>query len=274
MILRAPISAAFARLAAVAVLLPGVLLLAAGCAARTASAGQRFEFPRDTLAFTNETEWVYRAEPGTGRQLHEKRVPPPQYTLRCFPMARTAKEFALHARFDPTQPAPDREILRHRIREVIRRSARHPGEASQAVVFPGFDGLRALSAAHGDLLREELGDAWRSYLQRGNWRMVFPFSRTNQRREAGRLLETITTRHPAVVHVATFPQLSINHAILFYDAREENGQIRFTAYDPNSPGGPIELTFDRSAGEFRMPPTPYFIGGRVSVYEVYRNWRF
>lgn len=272
MILRAPILAAFARV--VATLLPVALLLAAGCVSRDRHAVVRFDFQRDTLAFTNETQWVYRIEPGTGRQLHERKDPPPQYTLRCFPMARTAKEFALHARFEPMQPALDRDELRRRVREVIGRSARRSESPGRAVVIPGFDGLRSLSAAHGDLLQEELGHAWRSYLQRGNWRMIFPFTRAHQRREAVRLLETVRTRQPAVVHLATFPELTINHAILLFDAREEPGRIRFTAYDPNAPGTPIELTFEHAAGEFRLPATPYFIGGPVSAYEVYRNWRF
>ena len=45
-------------------------------------------------------------------------------------------------------------------------------------------------------------------------------------------------------------------------------------YDPNEPGQPLTLVFDRATGRFTLPATPYFVGGRVDVYEVYRSWLY
>ena len=72
-----------------------------------------------------------------------------------------------------------------------------------------------------------------------------------------------------VAHVVTFPALTINHAVLLHAVRAIAAGLEFDAYDPNSPGSPLTLTFDRSARRFLMPVTRYFIGGPVDVYEVY-----
>ena len=59
-----------------------------------------------------------------------------------------------------------------------------------------------------------------------------------------------------------------------YAVTETDEALRFLAYDPNNPGTPLELTFDRQRRRFRLPATAYYIGGDVNAYEVYRSlWR-
>ena len=67
----------------------------------------RFQFDRDTFAFANELVWEYRLDPGAGTMTTFCNDPPPAYTHRCFVMARSARQFWHHARFDPSLPVAD-----------------------------------------------------------------------------------------------------------------------------------------------------------------------
>jgi hypothetical protein len=254
--------------------LAGALVAAAGCAATRGPAGPRaFDFRTDTLAFANELEWEYRFQPD-GSWTTEEREPPPTYSLHCFVVARSARQFFSHARFDPSLPVADEETYRRLVRRVVRASPRKPGREDERVVIPGYSDLRAFSAAHEELLKDEAGGAWQSYLQRGNWRMVLPFSRDGQESVAQRVIDSLGRDWPPVVHVVTFPSLALNHAVLIYEAQTGPDSIRFRAYDPNEPGAPITITFYRATRSFEFPRTRYFPGGPVHVYAVYRNLAF
>jgi hypothetical protein len=131
--------------------------------------------------------------------------------------------------------------------------------------------LREFSGDHEALLKEEMGSALESYFQRGNWRMVFPFSERHQEKLALRLAAALQGGRPAIVHVVRFPSLTINHAILLFAVEMRGPDLLFSAYDPNDPAMPTLLRYDSSARRFLLPETSYFAGGRVDVYEVYRG---
>lgn len=234
--------------------------------------GPAFDFLRDTFAFANETKWRYSADPATGRQVATPRVPEPDYTLHCFVMARSAKQFRLHARFAPEQPATDEGTCRRLVRAVVSRSAQTASSQEEQVVIPGYSGLREFSAGQEALLKAECGGAWRSYFQRGNWRMVFPFLRGQQKAEAARLASVLRQGELPVVHVLRFPQLTINHTLLLFGVAESPDATAFRAYDPNIPERETPLTYDRATRAFTLPPLHYYAGGRVNVYEIYRGW--
>jgi hypothetical protein len=247
------------------------LLLLAGCASPPEGgfAGPRsFVFQRDTLQFANETVWRYDIDPDTGKTTTVQREPPPEYSHRCFRMSYAARQFFRHAEFNANFAPVSDEHYQRLIRAVLTRGGRAGGTR---IVLPGYEDLHSFSAAKGELLKRECGGAWRSYLQRGNWRMVLPFTRGQQERMAQRLAEKLPAG-PTVVHVFRFPQLTINHALVLYGVREEAGALRFTAYDPNLPETPVEVAFDRGNRAFSLPPSFYFAGGRVNLYEIYTGW--
>jgi len=134
--------------------------------------------------------------------------------------------------------------------------------------------LRSFSQAHEKLLKAECGGPLASYFQRGHWRMVMPFTRKGQERMAGRLIAQINQNQAVVVHLARFPRLTINHALVLFDAKETENQIEFQCYDPNQPESPTTLAFDRTTRNFLLPTNHYFPGGRVDVYEVYHRWDY
>ena len=248
--------------------------LLCGCATRQPLAFPRpFVFHQDSFAFANETVWDYQTDPATGKTIHHKHQPPPTYSLHCFVVARSARQFFQFAEFDARQPVADESTYRRLIRQVVALDpSRNAPE--KKITIPGYPDLYAFSQAHGPLLEKQCGGAWQSYVQRGNWRMIFPFTRSHQAKTAEQLLDEVKRNAPPVVHVLCFPQLTINHSLLVFAAEATAHGIQFAAYDPNTPGQPIRLNFDCAQRRFSFPATAYFVGGRVNVYEIYRAWNY
>ena len=101
--------------------------------------------------------------------------------------------------------------------------------------------------------------------------MIFPFRKRHQERVADRLLVSLAGGWPPVVHVLRYPELTINHLVLVFDAEETPAEIRFLTYDPNYPDEPQALLYERQTRSFTFGPNKYFGGGLVNVYEIYRS---
>ena len=250
-------------------------LALAGCAshpATVATLARPFIFQTDTFAYANELVWEYNFT--SNRPTHWRREPPPEYAHHCFVVARAARQFFDHTRFAPDQPEVSDEEYRRLIRAVVGRSSRRTSTEADRIVIPGYANLHSFSENKSQLLKAECGGAWQSYFQRGHWRMVFPFSRGHQAGVARRLLDSLQHHGLPVVHIVRFPKLSINHALLLFDATESDAEIRFVVYDPNDPAQPTPLIYRRTERTFLFPANRYFAGGRVDAYEVYRNWLY
>ena len=235
--------------------------------------GRRFDFEKDTFAYANELVWEYSYDENGHWQTHTREVKP-TYHQHCFVMARSARQFFDNARFDASLPPVDESVYRERIRRVVKASPRQPLPEAEKIVFPGYADLRSFSREHEASLKSECGSATQSYIQIGNWRTIFPFTRRHQERMSRQLIAHLRNNRPALIHVVRFPQLSINHALLVYQAEEKPSAIDFTVYDPNNPAGPISITFDPATRTFRLPPSNYFFGGPVNVYEIYWKWNY
>jgi hypothetical protein len=260
--------------AGLALLLALVFSGCAGSAARNASFPRPFTFGEDTFAYRNDLVWVYYRDPETGKFRHKPREPKPDYTHHCFPVARSARQFFQHARFDPTQPVADEATYRKLIRRVVSTSPRTLLSEDKRIVIPGYTNLFTFSVAQERLLKEECGGAWQSYFQRGHWRMIFPFSGGSQAEMVEQLRDSIRRNRPPVIHIARFPSLTINHALVLFDARETDAEVEFTAYDPYDPWQPLILTFRKSERQFYYPANDYFVGGKAEVYEIYCSWNY
>ena len=90
--------------------------------------------------------------------------------------------------------------------------------------------------------------------------------------EAERLARSVRANLAPVVHIFTFPALTLNHAVVAYSVSESPEGFQFATYDPNAPNDILDLRFDFSRREFEMPPTLYFIGGHLDAYEVYSGF--
>ncbi len=249
-------------------------LVLAGCAIRPIlepANNRPFKFSQDTFAYANELEWDYRMDFATGTTVTSQRETEPTYSRHCIVMARTARQFFQFARFDPAAPMASDETYRALIHGVIARSPSEDGPSGGRVVIPGYRDLRSFSKAKEHLLKEEIGSWAGSYFQLGNWRMIFPFSRGHQKATARALLGEVRAHRPPVVHLVTFPRITINHGVVVYGASETNGEIVFDVYDPNEPDEPTKLMYDKTARSFNFPANRYFVGGPLKVYEIYRD---
>ena len=247
------------------------LLLVTSCATPQASS-RSFKFETDTFSYRNELVWVYHYDENSVKTSVSRREPRPDYTQRCFVVSRAARQFFDHAVFDPSQPAVDAKAYRKLVQQVMGRSARKPSSESQRIVIPAYAGLRSFSVDWEQLLKDECGGPWRSYLQCGNWRMIIPFTRGQQERTAAKLAQQLESGRPQVAHVVRFPQLTINHAMLVYDSVESDKGRTYLVYDPNDNEHPVELVFDAAKREFFLRPNEYFAGGMVNVYPAYQGW--
>ncbi len=233
---------------------------------------RRFEFPRDAFAFANELFWEYHFDRGSGKTLFRRREPAPNYAHRCFVLARTARQFLYHARFDPSQKVLDADGCRRLIRAVVARDPRQPCPEMEQIVVPGYAGLRELSIACEALLKAECGGAWRSYILRSHWRMIFPISRGHQQRTAESLAASIRRGFAPIIHLVKFPSLTINHGMILFDLNETRNGLAFMAYDPNDPSQPAELSFNAQTQTFSLPQNVYWAGGALNVIEIYCGW--
>jgi hypothetical protein len=233
---------------------------------------RRFEFARDSFAFANELLWEYRFDAETGKTIFRKRKPKPGYALRCFVLTSAARRFLYHARFDANKTIADDETYRRLIGEVIARNPRIPCEPENQIVIPGFANLHEFSSAREKLLKVGCGGAWRSYVLRSHWRMVFPISREHQKRTAEDLFAAIQKNFSPIIHLVKFPSLTINHGMILFDVMETENGLEFSAYDPNDREKPARLKFDHTAKKFFLPANSYWAGGELDIIEIYRGW--
>lgn len=255
------------------VLLAVASIALGGCGTCKTSSARPFRWGADSFAFRNELLRTYSIE-ANGQTVSRKTVPPPDYALHCFVMARAAREFLYHARFDPALPKAGPEAYGDLIQAVVNRDSRCPSPEEEKVIIPGFANLWEFSSSFELLLKSECGGAWRSYLQRGNWRMVFPFTRRQQLKTAKDLRARLQQGLLPIVHLVDFPGLKINHVVLLTGVVAASGEWSFAAYDPNNPERPALLRFDEASRTFLFECNQYFAGGAVNVYEIYRNGAF
>ena len=237
-----------------------------------ASSPRRFDFDRDRFAFANELVWEYQLDATTGKMNFRPQNPKPNYSHRCFVLVRAVRQFLYHARFDPAQKPADDAVYRRLVRRTLARSPRIPSAVGGQIVIPGYASLLEFSAARTKLLKAECGGAWRSYVLRSHWRMVFPISRRHQQRTAESLLAGLKKHISPIVHLVKFPALTINHGMMVYAGAETAGGYEFLAFDPNDTQQPARLTFDRATRTFSLPANRYWAGGGLNLIEIYRSW--
>ena len=102
--------------------------------------------------------------------------------------------------------------------------------------------------------------------------MVLPISRAHQQRTSAALVAALEQNQAPIIHLVRFPALTINHGMILFAVASPPDALKFSAYDPNNPAAPVELTFNHQTGSFSLPPNAYWAGGELKVIEIFRNW--
>ena len=243
-------------------------LLATGCASvpsvgEPTAARTRFELERDAFAFAN----LVRAErPGWNDA----------FANYCLVLARAASQFYRFARFAPDQPAVSPEEYDRLVRLVLARAPWAPPLAEAArVIIPGYADLRSFSSAHEGVVKGTLGSNVLSMLHWRTWRVGVDFSPEHQERLARALVGEVEAGRPVPLMITNFPHEDLlNHAVLVYAHRPAQQGTDFLAYDPNDPGSPFTLYYDRGARAFWVAPLTYSPPGRVRAFRLYTSLLF
>jgi hypothetical protein len=228
-----------------------------------------FRFATDTFAWANDSHWVLVPDPASGTLVWTPQDV--RFALHCAGVVRAARQFLVHARFDPTAARVEPEGYLALARSVLARDPRATRATEPPIVIPGYRDLRTFSADFEPMLKEELLADWRSVVPRGDWRIVVPFTPGMQASIARTMFGEVRAGTLVIARVFRFPVMTINHAVLLFGATEDAGDLVFEAYDPNDASGPITIRFDTAAETFLFPARNYFTGGPVQVYEVYRG---
>jgi hypothetical protein len=228
-----------------------------------------FRYDTDAFAFANETVWNYV---GGTVQKESSASKKREYTRHCFVVTRAAVQFWKFARFDPNAKPLSDEKLAARIREVTERSVWLPAlDDKQRIVFPGYDNLHEISAAHPGVFQSNIGLGWPVYFRAGNSPILIPVARGTEKELNDEIFHDLHENWPTIVWLYNFPSLKINHVVVIFKGARDGDQFHYRVYDPNYSDGPKKLDFDAKTRTFSYQPTFYFKGGPVTARAVYRG---
>lgn len=213
-----------------------------------------FDFATDTLALpTPEPKPVQEPEPLSAPG------------LRGHVDAGIARQFFLHARFEPVLPPPATERRIALVRAVLKRDPNQRSAEDQRVVIPGYENLREFSRLQGHLLRAE------SWLVRPceAWTPVevkaFGGRDSQKSAAANELAAMMAVNRPALVRLYRHRVLKYDRSLLLFSAQDQDGEVRFQAYDPASPAQPVQLSFNRAGRTFTLSDDPVASGPALAV---------
>jgi hypothetical protein len=253
-------------------------LLVPAQAAREVAPGPPLRFAFDTFAFANQTVYIYPHGHAEERQQSRRGEQHPAFTLRCFAMCRSVEQFRKFAQFEPSLPPPDDATLAMLVRRINRHAVwRRALPPERRVVIPGYAGLHQLSADKPQIVQENIGGGWTVYVRPGNYRMFF-YGVNGPRQQSHtqqRLADTLARNDLFIAYLTTFPKLSINHAVIIYGRRPATradiaaGVLHYFVYDPNHPDRPRDMAYDTHRRMFSYQKDWDFVGGKVTVLQVY-----
>ncbi len=196
-------------------------------------------FGVDTFAFPNESRAKNAGKPDL-------------YANYCFVMARAVTQFHRFARFDPAASRLSAESYAERVERVISYPPWHdPLPADERVVIPGYASLHELSRDQEAAVKAGLPSRFWTLVHWTNWRAVFPFPGWHQERVASQVVAELRAGRLVQLLVTNFPRWELNHTVVAYAYRiAGNGSVQFVVYDPNDPGAPGLVSFDRDERRF------------------------
>ena len=238
--MRCPTHFLLVGLLAISPLLGGCSGLRRG--AKVVTPGPRaFDFATDTLALLARTPVPL-----------ENQEPLSESGLSGHRDAAVARQFFLHASFDPAQSPPTTARRLALVREVLGRKSDGLRTGELRVVIPGYANLREFSRLQGHLIRAE---SWLLCPCEARTELaVKAFGRGGEQKVKAvrELAGSLAANRPAVVRLYQQRVLKYDRSLLVFGAQERDGQMVFDAYDPAVPDAPVQLRFNQSSREFAL----------------------
>jgi len=185
-------------------------------------------------------------------------------------LARAVVQFQRFARFEPGAPRLAAAEYTARVQRITRRAPwRAPLPAAERVVVPGFGSLHELSREEEAAVKAGLPRRFWTLVHWTNWRMVFPYPRSQQDRVAAEIVAQLQAGRPVQLLITDFPRIRLNHSVLVFDFRvSDPDAVEFFVYDPNDPTEPGVIRYDRRMSRYRPAPlcgvnVPYFRAFRM-----------
>lgn len=220
--------------------------------------GPALRFGVDTFAFRNDSRVHHRGKPDL-------------YASWCFVLARAVVQFRRFARFEPDAPRLAAAEYTACVQRVTRRAPwRAPLPVAERVVVPGFGSLHELSREEEAAVKAGLPRRFWTLVHWTNWRMVFPYPRSQQDRVAAEIVAELQAGRPAQLLITDFPRIRLNHSVLVYDLRvSDPDAVEFLVYDPNDPTEPGVIRYDRRVSRYRPAP---LCGVSVPHFRAFRMY--
>ena len=226
-------------------------------ALRAAPPPPAIRFGVDTFAFPNENRTIYRGKPDL-------------YPNWCFVMARAVNQFQRFARFEPTAPRLTAQDYTARVREI---TARAPWRAAlppeDRIVIPGYGALNEFSRAQEPAVKAGLTARLWSWIHWTNWRVVYPMPPAHQEGVARETLDELHAGRAVQWLITNLPTIELNHTVVVYTYRDHGPHIDFMVYDPNDPGVPGTIRFDRRARRFASTRVYNTSIGPIRAFRMY-----
>lgn len=197
-----------------------------------------FRFREDTFAFPNEVRSLSRGKKDL-------------YANYCFVLTRGVIQFFKFARFAPDHSRLSSEAYTALVREVTAQAPwEDPLPPERRVVIPGYRNLHGFSRAEESAVKAGLNSRFWSFVHWTNWRVTLPVAGRHQEGVAAEVLANLQAGRPVQLLITNFPILELNHGVIAYEYRIEEGAINLAVYDPNQPDRPASISFRSAQGHF------------------------
>lgn len=225
---------------------------------QTSAPAPALRFGVDTFAFANENRTIYRGKPDL-------------YPNWCFVMARAVTQFHRFARFDPAGPRVPAEEYAARVRQITARAPwRAPLPPGDRIVIPGYGALNEFSRAEEGAVKAGLTGRLSSWVHWTNWRVVYPMPGAHQEGVARETVAELQSGRAVQWLITNFPIIELNHTVVVYAYRVEDPRhIDFIVYDPNDPGVPGTIRYDRRARRFWSTRVYNTSVGPIRAFRMY-----
>ena len=121
-------------------------------------------------------------------------------------------------------------------------------------------------------MKTGLGGPFWTWVHWTNWRVTFPVTRSQQETVAREIVDEIARGRLVQLLVTNWPKPELNHTVVVFAVRDAPTGLDFDVWDPNEPGGPGRMSFDRTERRFFATKLYDTEPGPIRAFRMYYSW--